>query len=52
MMPDLGRYALEVTTAYAVSLGLLLALALWYVIRARKVRRDLDAFEQRRGKNG
>ncbi|NBB99213.1 MAG: heme exporter protein CcmD [Alphaproteobacteria bacterium] len=52
MMPELGRYAVEVTSAYAVSLGLIVALALWYVARGRRVRRDLDAFEQKRGKNG
>jgi len=52
MMPDLGRYVVEVTSAYLVSLALLVALALWYVARGRRVRRDLDAFEQKRGKNG
>lgn len=52
MMPDLGTYAVEVTSAYAVSLVMLVALALWYVARSRRVRRELDAFEQKRGKNG
>jgi heme exporter protein D len=52
MMPDLGRYAVEVTSAYVVSLGLLIALGLWYVARSRRVRRELDAFEKKRGKNG
>jgi heme exporter protein D len=52
MMPDLGRYAVEVTSAYGVSLALLIALALWYVARGRRVRRELDAFEKKRGKNG
>jgi len=52
MMPDLGRYAVEVTSAYIVSLALLVGLALWYVARSRRVRRELDAFEQKRGKNG
>jgi len=52
MMPDLGRYAVEVTSAYIASLGLIGALALWYVVRGRRVRRELDAFEQKRGKNG
>jgi len=51
-MPELGKYALEVTAAYGVSLAMLLALALWYVLRGRRVRRELDAFEQKRGKNG
>ncbi|MFU8898502.1 heme exporter protein CcmD [Roseinatronobacter thiooxidans] len=52
MMPDLGRYALEVSLAYLVSLGLLGGLALWYWARARSVRRQLDEIETRRGKNG
>lgn len=30
MMPDLGRYALEVSLAYVVSLGLIGVLALFY----------------------
>lgn len=52
MMPDLGKYALEVTAAYGVSLAMLIVLALWYGVRARRVRRELDAFERKRGKNG
>ncbi len=52
MMPDLGRYALEVSLAYLVSLGLIGVLALWYWARARSVRRQLDEIETRRGKNG
>ena len=51
MMPELGKYALEVTAAYGVSLTMLIVLALWYVLRGRRVRRELDAFEQKRGKN-
>lgn len=52
MMPDLGRYFLEVTLAYGVSLGLLAVLALWVWLRGRAVRRALDEFENSRGKNG
>ncbi len=52
MMPDLGRYALEVTLAYVASLGLIGALAIWYWLRSRAVRRQLDEIETRRGKNG
>ena len=52
MMPDLGRYALEVTLAYIASLGLIGGLALWYWLRARAVRRQLEEIETRRGKNG
>ena len=52
MMPDLGRYALEVTLAYGVSLGLIAGLALLYWLRGRTVRRQLEEIETRRGKNG
>ena len=48
MMPDLGRYAFEVTLAYGVSLGLLAALVIISVLRARRVARDLEAAEGRR----
>ena len=51
MMPDLGRYAVEVTLAYGVSLGLLAALVALSVARARRVARDLDAAEGRRARD-
>lgn len=51
-MPDLGRYALEVSLAYLASLGLIGLLMLWYWMRARAVRRQLDEIENRRGENG
>ncbi|MCC5985170.1 MAG: heme exporter protein CcmD [Rhodobacteraceae bacterium] len=47
MMPDLGRYAVEVLSAYGVSLALLAGLVGWYWLRARAVRAQLDAVEQR-----
>jgi len=49
MIPDLGRYATEVMLAYGVSLALIAAIVLVSVARARKVARDLDAAEGRRG---
>lgn len=52
MMPDLGAYALEVTLAYLVSLGLIVALAVVYWLRGRAVRQQLNDLESRRGKNG
>ncbi|MGL4415526.1 MAG: heme exporter protein CcmD [Roseinatronobacter sp.] len=52
MMPDLGRYALEVSLAYLVSLGLIGVLVLWYWVRGRSVRRQLNEIESRRGENG
>jgi heme exporter protein D len=47
-MPDLGRYATEVLSAYAGSialLGLLIAASVW---KARKVLRQLRDAENRR----
>ncbi|WP_076448342.1 heme exporter protein CcmD [Roseivivax lentus] len=48
-MPDLGKYADTVLSAYAVSLVLIVALVALSVMRARKVRRALDEVEGRRG---
>jgi heme exporter protein C len=47
MMPDLGRYAVEVLSAYAVSIGLLAGIVGISVARARRVRRALDEAEAR-----
>ena len=47
-MPDLGRYAVEVSLAYGVSLTLLAGIVVLSVLRARAVRRALDAAEGRR----
>lgn len=47
-MPDLGKYADVVLSAYAVSLLLLVgivALSLW---RGRRVRAEMEEMEQRR----
>ncbi|RKF14220.1 heme exporter protein CcmD [Roseovarius spongiae] len=46
-MPDLGKYAAEVLSAYGVSLALLIALCWQSVVRARRVRADLARVEQR-----
>ncbi len=46
-MPDLGKYAVEVASAYAVSLVLILGLVAVSVFRARRVKRDLDEAEGR-----
>lgn len=51
-MPDLGRYAMEVSLAYLASLGLIGALALWYWLRGRAVRRQLNEVENRKVGNG
>ncbi|WP_333829529.1 heme exporter protein CcmD [Pararhodobacter sp.] len=47
MIPDLGRYAVEVTLAYGVSLALLGALTGWIWLRGQQVRRALEAIETR-----
>lgn len=52
MIPDLGKYAAEVLSAWAVTLAILAAitgLSLW---RARAVRRALEAAEARRRGDG
>tara|TARA_R110002095_G_scaffold191712_1_gene169392 strand:+ start:1302 stop:1460 length:159 start_codon:yes stop_codon:yes gene_type:complete len=52
MMPDLGKYAVEVVSAYGVSLallGALIGLSLW---RGRAARATLDAAERESKRNG
>lgn len=49
MIPDLGKYALTVLSAYGVSILLLLVL-LWSSLRAaRKSRQDLEKVERKNG---
>lgn len=48
VIPDLGRYALEVGLAYAGSLTLLAGLTGWVWWRGRRVRARLAAIEARR----
>ncbi len=51
MMPDLGRYALEVSLAYAGSLVALVAIVWISVARAKRIRAALEEAEAR-WKNG
>lgn len=51
-MPDLGKYAYTVLSAYGVSLAMLLGLIGLTLRRSRKVRRALEAQEQRKTDNG
>ena len=44
-MPDLGKYAVEVLSAYAASLALLAAMVVVILMRARAVKRRLEAAE-------
>ena len=49
-MPDLGRYAVEVLSAYAGSLILLVAVVAASIWQAKRVRQRLESMEARRGK--
>jgi heme exporter protein D len=51
-MPDLGKYALEVLSAYGVSLLLIAALVVLSLARAARVRRALDEAEARSRAHG
>lgn len=46
-MPDLGKYAAEVLTAYGVSLAFLAGIVVVSVIRSRRVKRALADAEAR-----
>lgn len=52
MMPDLGKYAETVLSAYAVSILLILALVAVSMIRAGKVKKQLQEIEEKVKKNG
>jgi heme exporter protein D len=52
MMPDLGKYAGAVLSAYAVGLVLIACLVALSVWRARSVARALDAVRKREAGNG
>jgi heme exporter protein D len=47
MMPDLGKYAEAVLSSYAISLGLIVALVVLSILRARKVKAQLAEVEAR-----
>ena len=47
MMPDLGDYAIEVTSAYALSIGLLVLIVAVSIRRGRKLRKQLAEVEAR-----
>tara|TARA_B100000780_G_scaffold201157_1_gene142605 strand:- start:2098 stop:2250 length:153 start_codon:yes stop_codon:yes gene_type:complete len=48
MMPDLGKYAVEVTVAYGVSLLALALVCFIYVRQSRSVKRTLRDAEARK----
>ena len=47
MMPDLGKYADAVLSAYAVSLLILIGIVVISLIAGRRARAELDAIEAR-----
>lgn len=51
-MPDLGKYAVEVLSAYGVSLALIVAIVWASISRAKKVKSQLAEIEKRREPNG
>lgn len=52
MMPELGKYAAEVLSAYAVSIALVVAIVWQSVRRDRKVRSELERIENGSRRNG
>lgn len=52
MMPDLGKYAGDVLAAYGITFALLGGLIAWSLIRSAKVKKRLQAAEERRKTNG
>lgn len=50
MMPDLGKYAVEVLSAYGVSILLIVALVVASFLKGARVRRQLAEAEARRGR--
>ncbi|MEP1585287.1 MAG: heme exporter protein CcmD [Tateyamaria sp.] len=51
-MPDLGKYADAVLSAYAVSVLLLVAIVALTLLRGRRVRAQMQEVEERARRNG
>ncbi|MCR8547028.1 heme exporter protein CcmD [Salipiger sp. P9] len=52
MMPELGKYAFAVLASYGVSLALIVVLVAMSLMRARRVRAELDKIEERTKRHG
>ena len=52
MMPELGKYAATVLSAYGVSIVLILGLVAVSMIRAAKVKRQLQDIEEKAKNRG
>jgi heme exporter protein D len=51
-LPDLGKYAEAVLSAYAVSIALLVGIVVLSLWRGRRVRAEMRKAEERAGRNG
>jgi heme exporter protein D len=51
-MPDLGKYADAVLSAYAASIVLLVVIVAMTLVRGRKVRAEMNAIENRVKQDG
>ena len=51
-MPDLGKYADAVLSAYAASIVLLVVIVAMTLIRGRKVRAEMDKIESKVKRDG
>jgi len=51
-MPDLGKYADTVLSAYGASIALLVLLVVVSIWRGRKVRAEMERVEDRINRNG
>ncbi len=51
-MPDLGKYADAVLSAYAASIVLLIVIVAMTLIRGRKIRAEMDRVEERTKRDG
>ena len=47
-MPDLGKYADTILSAYAITIVLLVGIIVTSLMRARKTKKQLDELEARR----
>lgn len=52
MMPDLGKYAASVLSAYGASIFILVVLIWASLARAARVKKNLEDFEAKRKANG
>jgi heme exporter protein D len=52
MMPDLGKYAGDVLTAYGITSALLVGLVVLSLIQSARIKKRLRAAEERRKSNG